>query len=89
MAETSSMKTLLYRLISQQMSLYPLPWIIVRDWTYEVTTSDGNVIIAKFMNHHEAEELIALAEKIHAEYEKIGKQIMKEVNEYLTRRPSH
>ena len=45
---------------------HPLPWRIQRDWSYEVTASDGH-IIAKCQQQEEAMEIVGLSEKINKE----------------------
>lgn len=53
-------------LLSHQMLENPLPWRVERDWSFEVTASNGH-IIAKCQKHEEAEEIIETAEKIDQE----------------------
>lgn len=53
-------------LLHRQIVVNPLPWRIERDWTYDVTASNDE-IVAKCQTHGEAEEIIQIAEKINKE----------------------
>jgi len=54
-------------LLHRQIIVNHLPWWrIERDWSYEVTASNG-VVIARCQTQEEAEEIIQLAEKIKKE----------------------
>ena len=53
-------------LLFHQMLNNPMPWRAERDWSYEVTASNG-VVIAKCQTQEEAEEIIQMAEKINKE----------------------
>lgn len=54
-------------LVHRDMLNHPLPWRIEHDWTYEVTSVDGH-IIAKGMTEEEAQQMIAFAESIAADF---------------------
>lgn len=53
-------------LLIRQMIQNPLPWRIVRDWTYEVI-SLNEAVIAKCQDYSEATEIIRLAHQIQRE----------------------
>lgn len=57
---------MIWYLLFQQILINPLPWRVERDWTYEVTASNG-AIIAKCQTYEEAVEIIKTAEKIDKE----------------------
>ena len=58
-----ALERMVWYLLHQQMRENPLPWRVERDWTYEVTASNG-AVIAKCQTHEEAEEIIRMAEEI-------------------------
>ena len=71
-------------LLHQQMFENPLPWRVEKDWSYEVTATNGQ-IIAKCRNHEEAVEIIGTAEKINQEIGNIDDWPSSDLNESLTK----
>lgn len=55
---------LLRAVLDSQLRKHPLPWRVERDWAFEVTASDGAVIV-KCPTNQEAEALIVLANARH------------------------
>ncbi len=47
--------------INSLVAQHPLPWIIDRDWTYEVIASDG-ACVAKKMTYEAAATFVAIGE---------------------------
>ncbi len=71
-------------LLFHQMLNNPLPWRVERDWTYEVTASNGQ-IVAKCQKHEEAMEIIETAEKIKKQIGSIDDWPSSDLNESLTK----
>ena len=63
-------------LVDQLIIDHPPPWRIERDWTHEVTASDG-YIVAKCRTQDLAELIILYASKRAGEFEKIMDEIMR------------